>query len=104
MSGQGSGAQQKTEPATPRRLREARKKGDVWQSRDLTATVGLLVAAALFSLAGRPLIDGLAGELQGVLQLATDPTLETAALEGLVQRLLFKVLSITLPQSSPSRP
>lgn len=47
----------KTEKPTQRRLDEARRKGDVAKSKDLPATIGLLVWLLLFSLA-----TGLAGQ------------------------------------------
>lgn len=40
-------SQEKTEEATPRRLREARKKGQVARSRDLNTVIILMVAFAL---------------------------------------------------------
>lgn len=40
-------SQEKTEEATPRRLREARKKGQVARSRDLSTVIILMVAFAL---------------------------------------------------------
>ena len=50
MANQDSGGD-KTENATPKRLREARKRGDVPKSRDLTNTLGLAFTLALFALA-----------------------------------------------------
>ncbi len=44
-----SSAQQKTEPPSPRKLREARKKGQVAKSRDLSAA--LILLAALLAMA-----------------------------------------------------
>ncbi len=35
-------AGEKTEKATPKKLRDARKKGDVAKSRDITSTFGLI--------------------------------------------------------------
>ena len=40
----------KTENATPKRLRDARKRGDVAKSRDVTNTLGLAFTLALFAL------------------------------------------------------
>lgn len=48
---------EKTEPPTPKKLREARKKGDVAKSKDLTATAGLIAWLAVLAFAG-----GYAGE------------------------------------------
>ena len=44
---QESSSQEKTEDATPKRLREARKKGQVAKSRDLNTIVILIVACGL---------------------------------------------------------
>ena len=42
-----SSSQEKTEEATPKRLRDARKKGQVAKSRDLNTIVILIAAFAL---------------------------------------------------------
>ncbi|MCH7345086.1 EscU/YscU/HrcU family type III secretion system export apparatus switch protein [Pelomonas sp. CA6] len=47
----------KTEKPTPKRLLDARKKGDVPKSRDLSATVTLIVWLLLFALLVRPAAD-----------------------------------------------
>lgn len=44
MAEEGASSQEKTEDATPRRVREARKKGQVAKSRDLNTIVILIVA------------------------------------------------------------
>lgn len=46
-------AQQKSEPPTPGRLRQARRQGDVWQSHDLTTTVTLVLMTVVL-VAGAP--------------------------------------------------
>ncbi|MBX2884908.1 MAG: type III secretion system export apparatus subunit SctU [Granulosicoccus sp.] len=45
------GSGEKTEEATPKRLRDARKRGDVAKSRDLTGTLGLAFAMVLIAFA-----------------------------------------------------
>jgi flagellar biosynthetic protein FlhB len=42
-------SQEKTEDATPRRLREARKKGQVPKSRDVTTVFVMIVVFIVFS-------------------------------------------------------
>lgn len=42
----------KTEKPTPKRLEDARKKGDVPKSKDVTSAVGLLLWLVLFAVAG----------------------------------------------------
>lgn len=51
MSG-GNGGEEKTEKPTAQRLREARKKGDVAKSKDVTSAFVLFVALLLLLLAG----------------------------------------------------
>lgn len=57
----------RTEPATPRRREEARERGQVARSADLSSAVVLLAAALAFRFAGRPLLEGLSGSTQAVL-------------------------------------
>lgn len=45
MANENSSSQERTEQATPKRLQDARKKGDIARSKELTTT-GVLVAAA----------------------------------------------------------
>jgi type III secretion YscU/HrpY family protein len=49
MADEDSGS--KTEKPTPKKLQDARKKGDISKSKDLTSTVGLLVILALAAIA-----------------------------------------------------
>lgn len=50
---------ERTEPATPRRRREARERGHVARSADLAAAAVLLAGVAALALFGRPLAGGL---------------------------------------------
>jgi len=71
-------SEQKTEKPTPKKLREARKKGQVAKSRDITQSLLFLTSVAVLAIGGPPLINGakalftdsfrpelLAGELRG---------------------------------------
>lgn len=51
---------EKTEPATPKRLRQARKQGDVAKSKDVTGTLGLAFSIVLIMFALTQGIDQLA--------------------------------------------
>ena len=63
----------RTEPASPRRLQQARSQGDVARSAELTAWVVLLSAlVALIGLAPR-IFNALSLNLQTALQLAAQP-------------------------------
>ncbi|HEY7211595.1 MAG TPA: EscU/YscU/HrcU family type III secretion system export apparatus switch protein [Bryobacteraceae bacterium] len=50
-------AENKTEQPTEKRLREARKKGDVYKSADLTQAFLFLAAAAILALGGAAFVD-----------------------------------------------
>ena len=77
-------AQEKTEPATPKRLEDAKRKGQVARSRELT-TSALLMASAGALLALGP---GLVGDLLALMGevLSTDPTAVAARPVGRVCR------------------
>jgi flagellar biosynthetic protein FlhB len=66
--------QEKTEEPTPKRIREAREKGDVPRSKELGATVLLLAAAASALIFG----DLVAGRMRGMM--ASNLSLEREAL------------------------
>ena len=51
--------QEKTQPATPKKLSEAREKGDIPRSRELTTMLLLLGAAGMFYLSSRHFFSGL---------------------------------------------
>ncbi len=57
----------RTEPATPRRREEARERGQVARSADLSSAAVLLTAVLGLRFAGRPLIEGLFASTSGVL-------------------------------------
>ena len=50
---------ERTEPATPRRRQEARTRGQVAKSQDLTASILLLVGLLILDLLGGPLFQRL---------------------------------------------
>jgi type III secretion protein U len=69
-AGQG-GAQEKTEEPTSKRLRDARKQGDVWQSQDFTTTVAIIVFALLAIAGAKP---ALAWLTQGLAEMVSAST------------------------------
>lgn len=92
--------QDKTEQATPKRLADARKKGQVPRSRELTiAAVTLTAGGALWMLGGtmlsalnRILIDGLSFQRA----VATDPLLGVQALHTSIERGVLLLLPFFL--------
>ena len=69
-SGQG-GAQEKTEEPTAKRLRDARKQGDVWQSHDFTTTVAIVVFALLAIAGAKPALAWMAQSLGEMVMAST---------------------------------
>ena len=59
MAQENEDGQEKTEEATPKRLEEAREKGQVPRSRELTTMAMLLMAAVSMSLMGRHMVEQL---------------------------------------------
>ncbi len=70
----------RTEPATQKRLDEAREKGQVPRSRDLTAAAVMLTAGIGLQLTGGTLGANLAGMMRGGLTLTREQTMDSGAL------------------------
>lgn len=90
MAGQNKDSGDRTEKPTPKRLRDARKEGDVHKSRELTSTV-LVLAWLLMVMMGMPLIRArLTGLFDTALLGLNQPfgqalhTVGLATLEGFV--------------------
>ena len=69
--------EERTEPATPRRREEARERGQVARSADLSSAVILLAAVLALQFLGRPMIGGIfastASVLEGLALVDGDP-------------------------------
>jgi flagellar biosynthetic protein FlhB len=78
--------QERTERASPRRLREARRRGQVPRSRELSIALSLTAAAVMFLFYGDTLVGGLAEILHAGLAL---DAARLAALEARPMDLLF---------------
>ncbi len=59
--------EERSEPATPRRRREARERGHVARSHDLASAAILLAAVLTFEVVGRAYVGGLSAAVAGVL-------------------------------------
>ena len=76
MSPQG-GASEKTEQATPKRLADARSKGQVAKSMDLVAAIGFLGAVLVFaSVSGNTITNGIGYLAQSIAQLSQASSFE----------------------------
>ena len=69
------GSQEKTEEATPQKLRKAREKGEVPKSQDLNTALMLTVALAALGLQLQTLGRGLADMTRGSFETALEPGL-----------------------------
>jgi flagellar biosynthetic protein FlhB len=90
-------AQERTEQATPKRLEEARRKGQIPRSRELSAAaVTLAGGTALYMMGGQ-----LAGNLQGLMQrgltLSRDQALDTTFLLPALSRAAADGLMACVP-------
>ncbi|MHB8249694.1 MAG: EscU/YscU/HrcU family type III secretion system export apparatus switch protein, partial [Acidithiobacillus sp.] len=63
-------AQERTEAASPKRRQDARKKGQIARSRELSTSTVLLVSAAAFSLGAKGIYDHAVALLHAGLQLS----------------------------------
>ncbi len=95
MSEQGSG-QERTEEPTAKRRQEAKRKGQVPRSRELSAMAVMATAAAVFSLLGGWMIDGLGELIAGGLSAATDIA-DPAAMGTALAALAFRALLLLAP-------
>jgi flagellar biosynthetic protein FlhB len=91
MAAAGDDAQEKTESATPKRLEEARRKGQIPRSKELSAAAVTMSAAAALYMMGDQLSAKLYAFMHRSLTLTREqsldhtqmiPTLTSAALEG----------------------
>ena len=83
----------KTENATPKRRRDARKQGDVAKSRDLTNTLGLAFATALIWSAAALILQHLMGLFDDAVQVLSLPFAD--ALEALGMTAVRTFLGIS---------
>ncbi len=90
-------SQEKTEDPTPKRLRDARKKGQVYKSRDLE-TMMVLVAAFGALAVMRPYVSG---ELQRLMELAFNSIARSDFEMSLIYKLSLASLMTLLKVSAP---
>ncbi|UJR82866.1 EscU/YscU/HrcU family type III secretion system export apparatus switch protein [Sandaracinus amylolyticus] len=63
-------SEERTEEATPKALRDARRRGDVWRSRELGVAIGLLTGAAVLGATGGAILDALVASFTLALDAA----------------------------------
>src|SRR5690348_1700162 len=77
-------SQEKTEEASPRQLEKARERGEVWQSKDLTASLVLAVAALTLSSLIDPGASHFGALTAAVCQMGQSPALSSGQILGIV--------------------
>lgn len=91
------GSQEKTEDATPKRLREARKKGQVPKSRDLNTVFVLIVVVAVMGLGMRYFYFELHESMSYCLKLIAHDPLSRADMLNAGKVLLISLAKILTP-------
>lgn len=90
-------SQEKTEQATPRRLREARKKGQVPKSRDVTTVFVMIIVFAVLAMT----IGYMGGEFKKFFQLCfntlSDPEISGSTLWALGKAGVFTIAKVLAP-------
>jgi len=78
-------AASKTEEPTPRKLEQAREKGDVAKTQDLPTFLAFLAVVSLIAIAGGPMAMALANALVPFIAHADDMRLTSASASGLAR-------------------
>ncbi len=89
-------AQERTEQPTPKRLQQAKEKGQVARSRELTTMFVLLVSAACLIMIGDGIIAGIIGVMHDTLEISRrdlmDPNMAPVMLEQALAGAMFALL------------
>ncbi|TCV90743.1 flagellar biosynthesis protein FlhB [Sulfurirhabdus autotrophica] len=88
---------EKTEPASPRRIEEAREKGQIARSRELTTFAGLLASAGGLILMGPTLIDRLSAVMRHGLTLSREDIFNTTLMLTRLHQASQEILIAFLP-------
>ena len=96
MAESGSG-QEKTEPASAKKLEDAREQGQVPRSRELSTLVMLLVSASAFLALGDKIVQGLLGLLRNHFVIDRQLIFNSALIPELFWRAVNEGIHILLP-------
>ncbi|MFC2049054.1 type III secretion system export apparatus subunit SctU [Chlamydiota bacterium] len=88
---------EKTEKATPKKLRDARKKGQVAKSQDFPSAVTFVVAIALTLYLGSFMYDQIVGYMIEIFKSATTTDLQKTAEYYVKDRMIKVILMSSLP-------
>ena len=89
--------QEKTEPATPKRLHEARMRGQVAKSTELTTAVIMLIGGSLVFILGKPLVDNFKVFMSTVLKQACSLNINFENVTHYYIVIIFFLAKILLP-------
>ena len=90
--------QERTEQATPKKKQEARKKGQVAQSKEISSVMILMVSSAFFYFAGSWMFWNLSELITGVYQNIDNLRFnDVAEASAFSVEILYKLLSVLLP-------
>lgn len=93
---QNSG-QEKTEQATPKRLRESREKGQIARSRDLNSLILLLVASGGLLVFGETMLRGMVRQMYSGFMLSREVLFDATQLQYFLGRALADALQAFSP-------
>jgi type III secretion protein U len=88
---------EKTEKATPKKLRDARKKGQVAKSQDFPSAITFIAAIALTLYMGGFLYDQIVGYMVEIFKAAPKTDLTITADYYVKQRMINVILAASLP-------
>ncbi len=89
--------QERTEQATDKRLRDARSRGEIARSRELTTMLLLMGTGAVMLMAGEHMGRGLTGTMKEMFTLSTREALSTMSLPEVFMGALGDALVSVLP-------
>jgi flagellar biosynthetic protein FlhB len=84
--------QERTEQATPKRLREAREKGQIARSRDLNSLILLLVASGGLLAFGETMLAGMVRQMYSGFMLTRDVLFDPARLQQYMGQAMIDAL------------
>lgn len=86
-----------TEPATPKRREEARERGEIAKSRELSAALTLLGVALALWVLGSSIWEGMALEIKTYLERVVRADLHSTDIQSLVAGTLARQFSLIAP-------
>ena len=97
MADESSTSQERTEQATPKRLQDARKKGDVARSRELSTAGVMLAGAGVLLALGGPLASRLADAFAGGFRIERQHLFDADFMGVSIARQALDALWLLLP-------